>query len=146
MMDMGETATTAAAAVIDQIMATLGTDAVLELEGQAKRYDLTTDELVAAMAANGDSIRQTIEACGDPRYDGVRGSGTAFYAWRCRVRDGVAKATVAHAARAAACKRQQDEARWERMGVTRCDRCGGVGGCDGWTGFTCCGCGGAATV
>ena len=112
------------------------------LEGQAAHHDLTTEELVAAITANGDSIRQTIEAFGDPRRDRVYGSRTAFYAWRCRVSDGVVTATADARREAAARKRQQDEARWEKLGLTRCDRCGGAGGHDGWPGFTCYGCGG----
>ena len=125
---------------------TVAQGAISILEGQAQHYDLTTDELVAAITANGDSIRLTIEMYGDPRRDRVYGSKTAYYAWRCRVRDGVATATADARREAAARKRQQDEARWEKMGMTRCDRCGGAGGHDGWPGFTCYGCGGAGAT
>ena len=125
---------------------TVAQGAISILEGQAQHYDLTTDELVAAITANGDSIRLTIEMYGDPRHDRVYGSKTAYYAWRCRVRDGVATATADARREAAARKRQQDDARWEQMGMTRCDRCGGAGGHDGWPGFTCYGCGGAGAT
>ena len=125
---------------------TVAQGALSILEGQAAHYDLTTEELVAAITANGDSIRLTIEMYGDPRLDRVYGSRTAFYAWRCRVRDGVATATADARREAAARKRQQDDARWEQMGMTRCDRCGGAGGHKGWPGFTCYGCGGAGAT
>lgn len=126
---------------------TVAQGALRILEGQAKANDLTTAELVAAITANGDSVRQTIEAYGDPRYDGVHGSKTGFYAWRCRVKEGVATATVETRKAAAERKRVEEDARWERMGLTRCERCGGAGGHDGWPGFTCYDCGGqGATV
>lgn len=121
--------------------------AVAILENTATHNGVTLDELVAAVAANGDGIQHRIELHGtDPRFDGFVGSGSGFYAFRCALKDALRdlKAEETKAAHLAA--EAKREAKWAAQGLERCDRCGGAGGHNQWPGFTCFDCGGIGAL